>query len=168
MLAIGSAQASLIGDTVSSTHVLSVYNYEVDTVVVTADNSDLMWGGFASTNNYYTIDVNESSIYITTTAIGWQQNDGYHGFTIFDLDDSTGVGLSDIDVDTNIANWSLDRLLFNDDQIWVQLAGDGAERLGAGYLELSLNFSPEVPIPAALWLFGSGLGLLGWMRRKPA
>ena len=26
--------------------------------------------------------------------------------------------------------------------------------------------STVVPVPAALWLFGSGLGLLGWMRRK--
>jgi hypothetical protein len=25
-----------------------------------------------------------------------------------------------------------------------------------------------VPIPAAVWLFGSGLGLLGWMKRKRA
>ena len=25
----------------------------------------------------------------------------------------------------------------------------------------------EIPIPAAVWLFGSGLGLLGWMRRRP-
>jgi hypothetical protein len=23
-----------------------------------------------------------------------------------------------------------------------------------------------VPIPAAVWLFGSGLGLLGWMRKN--
>jgi len=26
--------------------------------------------------------------------------------------------------------------------------------------------APPVPIPAAFWLFGSALGLLGWMRRK--
>lgn len=29
------------------------------------------------------------------------------------------------------------------------------------------NISP-IPIPAAVWLFGSALGLLGWMRRKTA
>jgi len=27
---------------------------------------------------------------------------------------------------------------------------------------------PMVPIPAAVWLFGSALGFLGWMRRKLA
>lgn len=30
---------------------------------------------------------------------------------------------------------------------------------------LTATLAP-VPIPAAVWMFGSGLGLLGWMRRK--
>ena len=32
---------------------------------------------------------------------------------------------------------------------------------------LSLGFT-AVPVPAAVWLFGSALGVLGWMRRKAA
>jgi hypothetical protein len=30
----------------------------------------------------------------------------------------------------------------------------------------TMTFSSAVPVPAALWLFGSALGLLGWLRRK--
>jgi hypothetical protein len=33
---------------------------------------------------------------------------------------------------------------------------------------VTLNIVSTVPIPAAAWLFGSAIGLLGWMRRKAA
>lgn len=38
------------------------------------------------------------------------------------------------------------------------------ESSGMYYDNVSLNV---VPIPAAVWLFASGLGFLGWMRRRP-
>jgi hypothetical protein len=37
--------------------------------------------------------------------------------------------------------------------------------VGGGY-NVTLAGLHSVPIPAAVWLFGSGLGLLGWIRRR--
>lgn len=34
-----------------------------------------------------------------------------------------------------------------------------------GSIEVTVT---PIPVPAAVWLFGSALGLLGWMRRKKA
>lgn len=39
-----------------------------------------------------------------------------------------------------------------------------ADSIGGDHLEI---VAPVVPIPAAAWLFGSALGGLGWMRRRP-
>ena len=51
------------------------------------------------------------------------------------------------------------------DSGWIgegQAPADAARPLYA----ISGNLTAPVPIPAAAWLFGSALGLLGWMRRK--
>ena len=39
--------------------------------------------------------------------------------------------------------------------------------IDGGY-NVSFSGVHSIPIPAAVWLFGSGLGLLGWMKRKLA
>jgi len=51
------------------------------------------------------------------------------------------------------------------DASWASLAYVTVDGLGLapGIDNVQLN---AIPIPAAVWLFGSGLGLLGWMRRR--
>jgi hypothetical protein len=43
---------------------------------------------------------------------------------------------------------------------------DSTDR-GVYFDSLALNTTAVVPVPAALWLFASGLGLLGWLRVSP-
>ncbi len=57
---------------------------------------------------------------------------------------------------------------FNFDAQWSNLVSVGIEgEDGAAYNNVIDNVVANVvPIPAAVWLFGSGLGLLGWLRRR--
>jgi hypothetical protein len=50
----------------------------------------------------------------------------------------------------------------------LYVEADFLDNDGAGVVARLSNVTAYsvVPIPAAVWLFGSGLGLLGWMRRK--
>jgi hypothetical protein len=73
---------------------------------------------------------------------------------------SHASGSSVLDVVNGVADFSVigssGFLVFND---------DGGAGSTSNYYISEANIS-AVPVPAAVWLFGSGLGLLGWMRRK--
>jgi len=51
---------------------------------------------------------------------------------------------------------------------WSELTSVGIYVTSGVPINMTIdNFSASiVPIPAAVWLFGSGLGLLGWIRRR--
>lgn len=88
------------------------------------------------------------------------RNDGTDGN--FDLSNTTinGVALWDLGLDTQ-NNMSLDNV-----SGCTQLVGDDVDIQNVRLNRCAFNTS-VVPVPAAAWLFVSGLGLLGWMRRSP-
>jgi hypothetical protein len=48
---------------------------------------------------------------------------------------------------------------------YLQTDGDGFQYTGSGVISQQIRTN-TVPVPAAVWLFGSALGGLGWMRRR--
>jgi len=59
------------------------------------------------------------------------------------------------------SNFSLDEVVNP-----MQFDGVGSLPAGVDLGVIPTNLVGVVPVPAAAWLFGSALGLLGWMRRK--
>ena len=64
---------------------------------------------------------------------------------------------------------SLSGPIINGLTTWAAISSDGV----GGQTEITLALEEDrrvrlsnIPIPPAIWLFGSALGLLGWMKRK--
>jgi hypothetical protein len=71
-----------------------------------------------------------------------------------------GGGLAQLSVPVGTGDW------LNLELVTFSAAGDNSGQLGATVVELDNIVVTAVPIPAAVWLFGSCLGLFGWLRRR--
>lgn len=79
----------------------------------------------------------------------------------FDTGIGGGCGTGTAQINFFDANDPYPSISFTDDFLGTAFDAD----------ELSLGFNyslTSIPVPAAFWLFGSALGLLGWVRRKRA
>jgi len=80
----------------------------------------------------------------------------WQGGTTVNLADTAGWG-SDTLITAQIQN-NLSATTLNDgEQAWIE------KKYGAVGMSITV-----IPVPAAVWLFGSALAGLGWMRRRPA
>jgi hypothetical protein len=136
---------------------------------VTFNDGGIATGSFtfdANTGNY-------SDISIQTTAGTTQPIPAYPGTSYGDLNPSTVIGQNLLAYETGAADYGLAL-------DWLgNLSNSGGSltlQTGISSNEIDLNvFATRlitggsisaIPIPAAVYLFASGLGLLGWMRRR--
>jgi hypothetical protein len=130
------------------------------TVVVVSrcgsDASEPEGDGFSSQTDYEVLSITGTPLY----AVGGIISGDPLGIEAHDI---TNTFLHKVAFGSNlfvgiISNNPLDRFLLTDFSVWTN---------NVQTLYLGQTVSP-VPLPATVWLFGTALGFLGWMRRKQA
>ena len=165
-----SANATLIGDVVTAQHYFTpsqTPSSGLYSTTVQTGSTDIPCPHIDC--SYYSIDVEADSIHITHLVDGyWETRANFNGVIIDSLNDSSGNPLVGVTTSTDISNWNSSMLSFDDDTIWINFINPYATSLLDGSIVLTLDYGiSNVPIPPALWLFGSGLlGLVGIARRK--
>ena len=169
-LSVTSVNASLVGDTVDAGVFrdtgVRVTGFGLDNpFAVAADDSDVkIYSDIFSLNMHgdgFSVDYSDS---ITGTR-GWSSGSS---FRLFDLDwvnDPTGK-ITGLTIDTNISGWASTLAVFGDD--FVTLNWGGLFWTADTYFDVALKTNHSVvPVPAAVWLFGTALiGLVGFSKRK--
>lgn len=164
LLLASNASASLIGDTVSCSYGFSLRACSDTTAEVIDPGAEFMLGSQLS------VDIGDSSILISQVAgtFGLPGADevliiGDMQWTDFPDGFISGVTLGTV---TNLINEpTLENLSFTPDSVTIALTGTGTWTVGSS-IEVLVEATHVIPLPPAVWLFASALGLLGWLRRQ--
>lgn len=158
------AGASLVGDRVYAQMRFDDAVIRTVSNTVQDGNRDLMY------MSPYTINVDANSIHISLSPanISCVPPCYFNGLDVYDLDWSEGpdVRISGIEVETNFPDFTSDRVTFGDDFVSFDFNELICPVNNCDGVFVNANIS-TIPIPPAVWLFGSGLiGLIGLARRK--
>lgn len=114
-------------------------------------------------NDLYVLEVGEaegSTVEVSADGTNWTL------VGTIPADDNLGIGVFTYGFDVDAAGFGINDMLtfvrLTDSNLQDTSNPPGSDFDAVGAIQT------VIPVPAAVWLFGSALGLLGWVRRKPS
>ncbi len=132
-----------------------------------ADNGDKLVGAGVEVSNVVDgrgpMDIYDDGFYISFTSVSSFAAADYNGFILTDIFDAvTDFTKLNYTLETNMVGLSLSDLYMTENELGFNF--QGLTFSTDTYVKLNIS---NVPLPAAAWLFGSGLiGLIGISRKK--
>ena len=163
---LGAIGASIISIISIPSHAMSIADFNGDGIVDSTD-VNLLTTEISAGSNTLSFDINSDGLVNLIDLDDW--------FPIYSVDNGgvPDVSTARVDINFDLSNTLLDLLVIQNNQSLVSslfTSGDiNADGVVNG-LDITryVSLGGVVPVPAALWLFGSGLlGLIGMARRKP-